>query len=105
MFAPPPPPAAVSVPAAAPSTLEAAFVAARLSARRVSAPESVLAGDATVDDKLAAIDAILSKIPNEPKAGKVAGLAALTAAAGSSSQPPEVRAKAETFAGYAMNQV
>lgn len=105
MFAPPPPPAAVSIPAAAPTTLESAFTLARFSARRVSAPESVLSSDASVEDKLAALDAILSKIPNEPKAAKVAALDALTAAAGAAAQPPEVRAKAVTFAGYAMNQV
>ncbi|HXS99783.1 MAG TPA: hypothetical protein VN915_03860 [Elusimicrobiota bacterium] len=105
MFAPPPPPAAVSIPASAPLTLESAFALARFSARRVSAPDSVLASDAPVADKLAAIDAIHSQIPDEPKAGKVAALDALTAAASSASQPPEVRAKALTFAGYAMNQV
>jgi len=105
MFAPPPPPAAVvAAPAAAP-TLESAFTLASFSARRVSAPETVLAGEAPVDDKLAALDAIQSKIPNASKAEKVAALDALTAAAASAKQPPEVRAKALTFAGYAMNQV
>jgi len=105
MFAPPPPPAAVSIPASAPLTLEGAFVLARFSARRVSAPETVLGGDAPVDDKLAALDAIQSKIPNAAKAEKSAALDALTAAAASEKQPPEVRAKALAYAGYAMNQV
>src|SRR6185312_5961551 len=105
MFAPPPPPAAVvAAPAAAP-TLESAFTLASFSARRVSAPETVLAGEAPVDDKLAALDALQSKIPNASKAEKVAALDALTAAASSAKQPPEVRAKALTYAGYAMNQV
>lgn len=105
MIAPPPPAAVVSLPASAPLTLEGALVLARFSARRVSAPESVLAGDAPVSDKLAAIDAIHSKIPDEPKAAKVAALDALAAAASGAAQPPEVRAKALTFAGYAMPQV
>jgi hypothetical protein len=86
-------------------TLEAAFVAARLSARRVSAPESTLTSGASADDKLAALDAIQSRIPDEPARAKTADLDALTAAASAASQPPEVRARALAYAGYAMNQV
>jgi hypothetical protein len=100
------PPAAVSqIPASAPALLEAAFVEARLSARRVADPASVLAGDAPAADKLAAIDALHSRIPTEPLPSKIIALDALTAAAGGTNQPPEIRAKALTFVGYAMPQV
>jgi hypothetical protein len=99
-------PPAVSAAAAAPSmTIEAAFVMARFAARRVSAPGTVLAGDGPLEDKLAAIDALLSRIPAAHRPEQVATLDALTAAAASAAQPPEVRAKALTFVGYAMNQV
>ncbi len=99
-----PPPAAAAV-AAAPSTLEAAFVLARASARAIADPASVLAGGAPAQAKLDAIDALHSRIPGEPRAKQAAALDALAAAAVSPGQPPEVRAKALTFLGYAMPQV
>lgn len=101
----PPPAAVAAAPASTPLTLESAFVLARFSARRVASPESVLASDAPASDKVSAIDAIHSKIPSEPKAKKIAALDDLIAAASGAGQPPEVRAKALTFAGYAMPQV
>jgi hypothetical protein len=106
MIAQAPPAAVAAAPAAImPSTLEAAFAAARASARTVSDPASVLASAAPSADKLAAIDALHSRIPNEPLSAKIAALDALTAAAAGAGQPPEVRAKALTFLGYAMPQV
>ena len=100
------PPAAVAAAPAAPFTLETAFAAARASARTVSDPASTLASsESSTADKLAAIDVLQSGIPTEPRARKVAAFDALAAAAGASGQPPEVRAKALTFLGYAMPQV
>jgi hypothetical protein len=100
------PPAAVSrIEASAPALLETAFLAARVSARRVADPASVLESDAPAADKLAAIDALHSRIPGEPLAARIAALDGLAAAAGVGVQPPEVRAKALTFLGYAMPQV
>ena len=105
MIAQAPPEAVAAAPASAPALLEAAFLEARVSARRVSDPASVLASDAPASDKLAAIDALHSRIPTEPLGSKISALDALTAAAGGTNQPPEVRAKALTFVGYAMPQV
>ena len=100
------PPAAVSrIAASAPYLLEAAFLEARASARRVSDPSAVLAGDAPASDKLAAIAALHSRIPTEPLAFRINALDALAAAAGGAGQPPEVRAKALEVLGYAMPQV
>ncbi|MBI3566480.1 MAG: hypothetical protein HY079_14900, partial [Elusimicrobia bacterium] len=104
---PAPPPAAVAPAAAtAPASLEAAFVMARASAARAAAPArtplQVLAGDATVEEKLTAIDRIQSRIPKDPRPRQAAALDALARAAASADQPPEVRAKALTTLGYAM---
>jgi hypothetical protein len=65
----------------------------------------VLAGDGPAGAKLDAIDALHSSIPNESHAAQAKALDALAAAAVSAAQPPEVRAKALTFLGYAMPQV
>jgi hypothetical protein len=107
MIAQAPPAAVAAAPAAVmPLALEAAFAAARASARRVSDPASTLASaESSTSDKLTAIDVLHSGIPTEPRAAKVAAFDALAAAAGSAGQPPEVRAKALTFLGYAMPQV
>src|SRR2546430_2243685 len=105
MIAQAPPAAAAAAPDVAPASLEAAFVMARLSARTVSDPASVLASGASASDKLAAIDALHSRIPDAPRPAQINALDALAAAAGSLSQPPEVRAKALTFLGYSMPQV
>jgi hypothetical protein len=102
MIASPPPAAVAAAPAA---TLESAFLALRFSARAISDPASVLSGDAPAADKLAAIDALHSRIPTAPLSFKIAALDALAAAASGSGQPPEVRAKALTFLGYSMPQV
>jgi len=99
----PVPPAALA-PAPAPS-LEAAFVLARAAAAPAANPAAVLGGSGSVDGKLAAIDALHSRIPTQPKAKQAAALDALAAAAASDGQPPEVRAKALTYLGYAMPQV
>lgn len=101
----PVPPAAVA-PALEPApSLEAAFVLARAAAAPAANPAAVLRGSGSVDGKLAAIDALHSRIPTQPKAAQAAALDALAAAAASNGQPPEVRAKALTFLGYAMPQV
>ena len=105
MFATAPPAVVAVAPESALVSLEAAMTEARSGARRVSDPGSVLASDASVKDKLAAIDVLHSGIPTEPRAKQVAALDALAAAAVSTKQPPEVRAKALTFLGYAMPQV
>jgi hypothetical protein len=101
------PPAAVAeAPEIGTHALEASFTMARLSALRSADPGSVLAdGGASVDDKLAAIDSLHSRIPFEPRAAQIKALDAIAAAASSTSQPPDVRAKALTFLGYAMPQV
>lgn len=78
---------------------------ARASARRLSDPASTLASGAPAADKLDAVDALSSRIPGEPLAAKIAALDALAGAAAGASQPPEVRAKALAFLGYAMPQV
>lgn len=101
------PPAAYAASAeTAPATIEAAFVLARAVSRRAASvggnPLQVLAGKGTADEKLAAIDAIQSKIPNDKKPQQAAALDALTAAAGSTAQPAAVRAKALTVLGYSM---
>jgi hypothetical protein len=96
----PPPPAAVA-PASAPS-LEAAFALARAAIAPAADPVSVLSGNASVEQKLAAIDSLQSRIPREPRARQAASLDALAAAAASPSQPPAVRAKALAALGYAM---
>lgn len=99
------PPAAVSqIPASAPASLESAFLALRFAARTVSDPAAVLKSAAPAADKLAAIDALHSRIPAAPPAFKIAALDALASGAGAG-QPPEVRAKALTYLGYAMPQV
>jgi len=96
--------AAVAAPERAPS-LEFAFVLARAAARPAARPADVLAGKSPTADKLAAIDALHSGIPLEPKPKQIAALDELAAAAGDASQPPEVRAKALTYLGYSMPQV
>jgi hypothetical protein len=105
MIALPPPAVVAAAPASATSSLETAFLALRFTARTISDPASVLASAAPAADKLAAIDALHSRIPNAPLAFKIAALDALAAGAGGSGQPAEVRAKALTFLGYAMPQV
>ena len=97
----PAPPAAVSE--SAPS-LEAAFAMARAAALPAAASEGDLLGAGAVAVKLAAIDALHSAIPTEPKARQIAALDELSAAA-SSARNPEVRAKALAYLGYAMPQV
>jgi hypothetical protein len=104
MFVPVPPVAVAPALESAP-TLEAAFVLARAAVRPTARPEAVLAGAGPLAAKLSAIDALHSRIPYVPKAGQAAALDALIAAASSTAQPPEVRAKALAFVGYAMPQV
>ena len=105
MIALAPPAVVAAAPASAPASLESAFLALRFSERAISDPASVLASDASAADKLAAIDALHSRIPSAPLAFKIAALDALAAGAGGPGQPAEVRAKALTFLGYAMPQV
>lgn len=98
-----PPAAVAAAPETAPATIEAAFVLAR--ARTAAAtrdPFRVLSGDGPLEDKLAAIDRIQSRIPRDPRPRQAAALDALAAAARSEAQPPEVRAKALSTLGYAM---
>ena len=97
----PAPPAAVSEPA---PSLEAAFVLARAAALPVAASVGDLLGSGAIAAKLAAIDALHSRIPTEPKPRQIAALDQLAAAA-SSAPNPEVRAKALSYLGYAMPQV
>ena len=100
MFAPAPP---AVLPAPSPLTLEAAFAAARAGLRPARDPAVVLrSASATAAEKLAAIDALQSRLPGEPRALRAAALDALAAAAASPSQPPEVRAKAYAFLGCEM---
>lgn len=99
-----PPAVVAAAPETAPS-LESAFILARAAVAPVARPSEVLAGGGSVDAKLAAIDALHSKIPTEPKAAQAAALKALAAAASDPRQPAEVRAKALMFTGYAMPQV
>lgn len=107
MFAAPPAVAAPA-PADAPVTLEAAFVFARAAAVRAKAPASspsavLKSAAASVEEKLAAVDALQSKIPRAPRAQQAAALDALALAASSGGgQPPEVRAKALAVLGYAL---
>lgn len=105
MFAPPPPAAVAPAPSEAPATLEAAFLLARAVTAPARAPLGVLLGDGTVEDKLAAIDAIHSRIPDQKKPQKISSLDALASAAAPGSQPVAVRMKALTYLGYAMPQV
>ncbi|MDE2509691.1 MAG: hypothetical protein KGL74_01095 [Elusimicrobia bacterium] len=95
-----PVPPAVSAP-----SLETAFLLARAAARPAAAPTEVLSGSGPLDGKLAAIDVLHSRVPTEPKPRRIADLDALAAAATSAAQPPEVRAKALAYLGYAMPQV
>jgi hypothetical protein len=100
------PPAAVAAAAdSAPRTLEEAFASARAAARPATDPAVVLAGNGPVADKLAAIDALQSRLQTAPKARQVVMLNALAAAAAGTGQPPEVRAQALTVLGYAMPRV
>ncbi len=101
-----PPAMYAAAPENAPATIEAAFVLARAAAGRAAffgaSPIQVLAGGGSSGEKLAAIDAIQSRIPTQKKALQAAALDALAAAASSTAQPAEVRAKALTVLGYAM---
>jgi hypothetical protein len=101
------PPAAYAASAeTVPATIEAAFFLARAASHRAAAiggnPVQVLSGSGSIDEKLAAIDAIQSRIPDAKKPEQAAALDALRAAAGSTAQPPEVRAKALSVLGYSM---
>lgn len=102
MFAPPPP--AAVAPAAAPS-LEAAFLLMRAAVRPSADPLSVLSGNGPVEPKLAAIDALQSRLQGLPRTRQAAALDALAAAAASAAQPSAVRAKALAALGYSMPQV
>lgn len=100
-------PAPVVLAAPAPSqsvySLEGAFAVARAAARGAADPRSVLAADgSTLEQKLAAIDAIHSRLSRQNLAGRRAAIDALAAAAVDAGQPPEVRAKALTHLGYAV---
>lgn len=101
----PVPPAAVAVAPDLAPTLEEAFVLARAAAAPAANPSAVLRGSGPLEGKLAAIDALHSRIPTAAKPQKIAALGALAAAAASEAQPPEVRAKALSVLGYAMPQV
>ena len=99
-------PMAVSAPAPAPETFEAAFVQARALARAAADPASVLSdGSATLEQKLDALDAVHDRIPNAKSPVQVASLDALAAAALDRNEPPEFHAKALTMLGYAVPPV
>lgn len=92
---------AVPAPSLSPLTLEGAFAAARAAARGAADPRVVLGSDgSTLEEKLAAIDAIHARVPAQNLAGRRAAVNALAAAAVDAAQPPEVRAKALTHLGY-----
>ncbi|MDE2490952.1 MAG: hypothetical protein KGM24_08890, partial [Elusimicrobia bacterium] len=87
--------------AAAPSPLEAAFAAARALARPAADPVAVLSGPASAAEKLSALDALQSRLPDLSRRRLDAALGAIAAAA-APGQDPAVRAKACAFLGYAI---
>lgn len=94
MFAP--------APASPPPTIESAFVLARAAAKPAEDPISVLARAASPAEKLAALETLHASLPLAPQARRTKGLAAMRAAAESSSEAPAVRAKALMYLGYAV---
>ena len=103
MILPAPAVLATPAPSQSPFSLDGAFLLARAAARGAADPRTVLAADgATLEEKLAAIDAIHSRLPIQNPAGRRAAIDALAAAAVDANQPPEVRAKALTHLGYSL---
>lgn len=94
--------ATASAPPPAP-VLEAAFAELRASAaKRAEDPVAVLARAAAPAEKLAAIDALHSSLPNAPQPRRAQGLEALRRAAASASEAPAVRAKSLMILGYSV---
>jgi hypothetical protein len=84
-------------------TLKTAFRAALAVSRTLRDPAATLrSSSATVEEKLAALDVLQSRLPGQTRARRVAALDAMAAAASSAAQPPAVRAKAYAFLGYSI---
>lgn len=100
-----PAPATVTTAAHAPA-LELVFAQVFATTRAAADPAAVLSDrSAPLEARLAAIDALQSRIPTAAPARQKASVAALLAAAADAAQPPEVRAKALTQLGYALPRV